>query len=194
MKKLIVPLILAAVLMMSACSGDNDPSATLASNGTQSIQSTQKPSEKPLSDQEEKAELIKKSDKSVIEDSWSVLSEYDFELDGKEAKVTLASEAQRDSDGIIMWDDSQRWVLEVLTGEDIYTLFDGRVSLGNVYFDVIERYSDSGDALPAVIMYSISGANTEISEFTYGEKGFVKKGVYEENGINRMYSSMPEYR
>ncbi len=175
------------VLAAGGCAPKEEPSATLASGNTSAVV-TSSPSAEP----EEQA--IEPAEESAIGDNWTVMSEYEVTFGGLDGStVRLAADAERSGDDI-MWDDSHNWALEVETTDGLYTLFDERVSLGQVYFDIIERYDEDGNAIPVILLHIDSSAEISTMEYTYDGDGFVEKEIYSEAGINRIYSSVPEYR
>ena len=104
--------------------------------------------------------------------------------------LTLYTSAQKDGDEFI-WDDSQKWVLEVSDGNGgYYTLFDQNVSNGSVYYDVAE--TDNGTK--NINVYVFTGAGTTIKQYTHTETGFSEKSVYESGVVNRVFTTIPSYK
>ena len=104
--------------------------------------------------------------------------------------LTLYTSAQKDGDEFI-WDDSQKWVLEVSDGNGgYYTLFDQNVSNGSVYYDVAEN--DNGTK--NINVYVFTGAGTTIKQYTHTETGFSEKSVYESGAVNRVFTTIPSYK
>lgn len=66
--------------------------------------------------------------------------EYDFKGNGEMAKIVTYTNAEKDENGEIMWDDGQRWLIVVHNGDVDYVLFDDYVQLGqiNSYIYTIE--------------------------------------------------------
>jgi len=110
-----------------------------------------------------------------------------------EDEITLYTDADEE-DGEIMWDDGNEFLLEIKSADgEYYTLFDGRVSLGYIYFDVADI-----DGKMYVLVKNISTASLDTDVFT------VKDGVWYETNeldlndlknsdINVFYSSAPGY-
>lgn len=116
----------------------------------------------------------------------TTVSEYSFDInkDGEDDTVTLAVSAESEK-GKILWEDLHDWLLNVnISGKD-YVLYDGKVSLGNVYYNVFER--TDGDVVISVTEEST--ATYSVTEYTYTDKGFEKTECVKEEGINFMTSS-----
>lgn len=140
--------------------------------------------------QNDSGKYIGKSDASAAAESWSVVDKYSVDItgDGKEDTVTLYTSAESEN-GEIIWDDTQKWVLEIYDGTTYYTLMNQSISNGNVYFDVVQ----DGDNI-IVDTYTITFSQTQIKQYSYNKTGFVEKQIYSSSGVNNMYSSFPVYR
>lgn len=123
--------------------------------------------------------------------------EYDFNNDGKSDFVRLLVDAEVSETGEIYWDDFHKWVLEVqITNGGYYTLFDGSVSLGQLYFEVSDIYNK--DIVPVITTYLTTSSSLEINQFAFIKDEFQVTRIYSsedvsESGINRIYSSIPVY-
>ena len=103
--------------------------------------------------------------------------------------LSLYTSAEKDSAGFL-WDDSQKWVVEIDDGEGgYYTLYDQLVSNGMVYCDASVR--ENGDVI--VTVYTTSGAGTVVTQYTKTEVGYTEKTVYNSGAVNRIFTSIPEY-
>lgn len=78
---------------------------------------------------------ISPSDKVDIE-NLTLLDEYDFDFDndGNEEKIAIYTEAGKDSNGAIAWDDGQNWLFVVHGTDKDYVLLDEYVQLGSIDF------------------------------------------------------------
>lgn len=104
--------------------------------------------------------------------------------------LTVYTSAEKDSEGFL-WDDSQKWVVEIDDGEGgFYTLYDQLVSNGMVYCDAATR--DNGDVI--VTVYASSGAGTVVTQYTKADGGYVERTVYNSGSVNRIFTSIPDYR
>lgn len=134
-------------------------------------------------------------------ENYSEANEYvtDLDLDGKDDKITLYTDAELTEDGYAR-DDGNKWALVVTDGAGggYYELFNEYVQLGNVYFQVADYFKD-GKPVPTITFYETTGAGLNIMNFTYeSEKGFLKQIIYDssknsDSGINLKYSTIPVY-
>ena len=128
------------------------------------------------------------SDRRHIRRRISALEEEIKEL--KKHRGLIRDRRKKDGDEFI-WDDSQKWVLEVSDGNGgYYTLFDQNVSNGSVYYDVAEN--DNGTK--NINVYVFTGAGTTIKQYTHTETGFSEKSVYESGAVNRVFTTIPSYK
>ncbi len=120
----------------------------------------------------------------------TVVGEYCFDInkDGNEDGIRLAVSAEKEN-GEIMWDDLHDWLLTVSIGDEDYVLYDGRVALGSVYYNVFER--TNGEIVISVTEEST--AKYSVTEFVYTGKGFQRSEAVKEEGINFMTSSAGMY-
>ncbi len=163
--------------------------ASAAESGTQTKPAEESPtrSEKiPMSEEETRA--IAKSDKSAVDESWSVVENTSNTTDN--GALTLYTSAQKEG-GEFVWDDSQKWVVEMSDGNGgYYTLYDQLVSNGSVYYDIVQK--DNGDKI--INVYTMSGAGTTIKQYTRTDTGYTEKTVYNSGVVNRLLSTVPTYR
>lgn len=182
------------MLCISACSDQKEPTAT--------AEPTTPPTSAPVVTVAPTAapELIKQSEKSKISSSWSKIGSYGYDIneDGVEDNIHLYTSAKTASNGEIIWDDGQEWVLEVTDGINTYTLFDEYIQLGNVYFEVMDYYDADGKEVPTIVLVKSSSASFSVTKFTFDTKqnAFVKNDVINSDkessgGINQRYSSFP---
>ncbi len=176
---------------------------TLTACGVKKTSKPVSPTEAPVFETEAPkagGEEIKASKKSAVTEEFSEVtsSEYDFDADGAPDMVTLYSNAEVTESGKFMWEDFHQWILEVkLSGDEYYTLFNGSVSTGQLYFEIAELYND--DVLPAVTTFLTTSSSLDINQFCYNGDCFVNTTVYSteevsKSGINRVFSSIPSYR
>lgn len=154
---------------------------------SESAESESKPSE-DVPEPKEDVRIINKSNESAVDSTWSTVKSSSNTTDN--GALTLYTSAQKDGDEFI-WDDSQKWVLEVSDGNGgYYTLFDQNVSNGSVYYDVAE--TDNGTK--NINVYVFTGAGTTIKQYTHTETGFSEKSVYESGAVNRVFTTIPSYK
>lgn len=75
------------------------------------------------------SEIINAEDLTLLERVYD-----DVDSDGKDESIELYTSAQRGPDGMMEWDDGQRWLLLVRDGGKKFPLFDGFIQLGQVEF------------------------------------------------------------
>lgn len=132
--------------------------------------------------------IINKTSESAVDSTWSTVETSSNTTDN--GALTLYTSAQKDGDGFI-WDDSQKWVLEVSDGNGgYYTLFDQNVSNGSVYYEVTETENGTKN----INVYVFTGVGTTIKQYTRTETGFSEKSVYESGAVNRVFTTIPSYK
>lgn len=126
-------------------------------------------------------------------DMQTKLSEFsiDFDEDGVEEIVALYKATERYTDGEMMWDDGQQWLLVVEDDDVYYPLYKDYVQLGQCSFEVY--YDDENNLNINFIMDT--GMGTKVSNYSFlkEKSGFVKKVVYDTGAINKVFSSVPLY-
>lgn len=194
MKKVIKAIccILAAVILVGGgyVAGQRAKQSSIVSALPKNILDMPKESNEPSESAEPKEDvrIINKSNESAVDSTWSTVESSSNTTDN--GALTLYTSAQKDGDEFI-WDDSQKWVLEVSDGNGgYYTLFDQNVSNGSVYYDVAE--TDNGTK--NINVYVFTGAGTTIKQYTHTETGFSEKSVYESGAVNRVFTTIPSYK
>jgi|GEM_PF-1674867 len=128
-------------------------------------------------------------------EGWTELAAYEGDLDGdgQDEQLLLYTSAERDSKGNIMWDDGQKWLLSVEDGSGFYPLFHEYVQLGSVYFNVA---GFENSPIPKVTVLLSTGAGMTLNHYSYEpeQKGFRIEPVYDSKAVNRLFTSLPEYR
>ena len=122
-------------------------------------------------------------------DSLTLLDEYiiDFNSDGYEEIICMYVAAGRDSNGEIMWDDGQRWVLVVHGDNKDYVLYDDYVQLGSIQFNVFTEDDEF-----YINTTSIRTASLTVSQYIYNEANdlFIQTTPYSIQGnVNMLHSS-----
>lgn len=133
---------------------------------------------------------------------WTEVSRYtgDVDGDGTDEVVVLATSAEYDKDGTVMWDDGQDWALYVDDRDEKYVLLNQYVQLGNVYFEVSDYYTADG-AEPRINVIVSTGASFSMKSYSFSKKdmAYIESVAYDtsnetEAGINRRFSSIPEIK
>ena len=121
------------------------------------------------------------------------LSEFsiDIDEDGVAEKIVLYTSAERDTEGVMMWDDGQQWLLVVEKDTEYYTLFKGYIQLGQGYCEV---YYDVSNTLNIDFIISTS-MGIKITTFIYDKEQsvFIEKASYNSVEQNKIFSTIPSY-
>lgn len=133
---------------------------------------------------------------------WNRVESYvgDVDADGADEEVILVTSAERNADGDFIWNDGHNWALYVTDREQNYLLFKEHINAGYPYFEISDYYMEDG-AKPQITAIVSSGAGFTVKGYSFSEAdgGYVEKVIYDTkdvtggNGINRRYSSLPEY-
>jgi hypothetical protein len=96
-------------------------------------------------------------------------------------RVQLYVDAERGARGRLMWDDGQRWLLQVRRGDAVYPLFDDYVQLGTLRFWTVEP--NAGGAAELVLLKE-TGAGIQLTTYRWdaAREGFVREERYEASG------------
>ena len=107
--------------------------------------------------------------------------------------------AEYDDDGEFFWNDGQDWALYVDDRDTKYLLLKSYINAGSPYFEVSDYYLKDG-AKPEISLIVSSGAGFSMKNYCFSEdeNGYVESVIFDtkdvtEGGINRRYSSIPEY-
>lgn len=114
---------------------------------------------------------------------------HDIDSDGIVEELTLYTSAARDNQGRMMWDDGQQFLLVLEDGENYYSLFDGYVQLGRVFFTV---YLGTEDTNPGILtlVSTYDGLGLVNHEFL-PEGGVGMRDSYPTGDMNVIFSSNP---
>lgn len=161
-------------------------------------QEPQEPIEKPApaeepadnKDTDNKVEeiVINPSEKVNIQDL-TLLDEYDFDFDndGNEEKIAIYTAAQKDSNGVIAWDDGQDWLFAVHDTDKDYVLLDEYVQLGNIDFFV---YTIDDDFHIATVDGRTASLKLTIYRYDKENESFMMSTPYKTSGdVNLIKSS-----
>lgn len=201
MKKAVIILMVACMLVLSGCEQVADLVKPEEPEQEVSVTETDKKTEEENEpEQEEPKTKIVISKTLNMTNEWTIMGDYSISLtkSGKKDRVLLATSA-RSVNGEMQWDDSQYWTLAVLTDKGAYNLFYQRFQ-GLVYAEVNEAFI-RGIATPVITVYAFSGTDRDIRNYTYNydEDAFIEDQVFttkvfSTGGINTLYSTFPEYK
>ncbi len=137
------------------------------------------------------------TDNPIGNNSWTRLSEanIDLDADNQEEIITLYTAAQRDSQGEIMWDDGQQWLLMIEDETGFYPLISEYIQLGSIYYYISDTNLDTNTA-PVVTGITSTSYNFTLTNYSYNEekKGYEKDTVYDSGPLNTVYMSIPGYK
>lgn len=191
MKKIGILSVLMIALVLGGCTQEQPAAPTLSPSPAASpspavTQTPQRPERK-----------IEKNQADDIPAGWTTLgeTEYDVTSDGDPDQITLKTSAARE-DGELYLDDSQEWALTVETDQGVYPLYREHTH-GTPYLEVSEFYIGE-ETVPVIALYIFSGAGTELRQYRWRDGAFYETVAYTTNdeadgGINRIYSSIPDY-
>jgi hypothetical protein len=171
MKKLFAALFCAVLLC--SCTGGSEPASTVP-------EETQTPASAPSETR------IAASEKAPDYSKWTTLGKADITIDGETAEVSLLTEAERGSDGYMLWDDSQKWALIAQTDDKEYTLYSANTA-GRLYIDVM---TDNDE--PVISLIGVSTVGLSVTKYTYKDGAFYSDTVLG-GGENNIYTSIPDY-
>ncbi len=171
MKKLLLAIL--CVMMLASCGGNGE-------NPT--------PTPTPEVNTPMATRMITATGDNPIGDNWTILGEVGLMIDGEFADIYLATDAETDKNGNILWDDSQRWALVVVGESNNYVLFNEDI-YGKAYIEV-----ETVDNLPEITLVQTSSMGLSLNRYTYSDGAFYEENVIapKENG-NNIYSTFPDY-
>ena len=172
--KKITALIAILVLCLSGCSRSEPASAPADITPSPAPTATQA-ARKTIGITDDNS---KYADMTVYQDC-----EYDITGTGNE-KIELLTDAQKDSDGTFMWDDSHNWALIVKTDKGIYPLY-SEYTHAQPSMNVSE-YSSSGKEIPVIRLSIPSSASFEIREYRFENNSFVEAVPYSTGAMNEL--------
>ncbi len=116
---------------------------------------------------------------------YTLLEEYlvDFNNDSIEEKVELYAQVGVAEDGEYMWDDGQKWLLLVRSGENIYVLYDEYLQLGKLDVKLYKSFDENSIHLTTSLE---AGAGYLIKDYTFNieEDYFEEEFIFEETNIS----------
>lgn len=130
-----------------------------------------------------------------INAKWTKISDFksDLDMDEKEDFIGLYTAAERNESGGFLWDDGQKWLMLIQSGDKFYQLFNEYVQLGSVYYTV-SKYSE--DSRTKVTVFITTDASLRILSYSFDKdkNGFIEEPVYSSPENNFIYSSIPNYQ
>ncbi len=171
MKKLLLAILM--TMLLASCGGNGESPA---------------PSPSPEANTPMATRMITATRDNPIKDNWTVLGEIGLMIDGEFADIYLATDAETDKGGEILWDDSQDWALVVAGENNNYVLFNENL-YGKAYIDVA-----TVDNLPEITLVTTSSIGISVKKYTYSDGAFYEESVIApaDNG-NSIYGTFPDY-
>lgn len=135
----------------------------------------------PSGDKQTEVNIIEKNSQTAIQNGWSEVHKSDIMLgEGQNAQVKLYTSATKDSDGTLVYDDGNQWVLEVENNGEYYTLVNKYVQLGKVNY--IAGEDENGEEF--ITAFISTGAGISVERYTYNGTAFEGQTVYSSSGLN----------
>lgn len=154
--------------------GENVPPPPSPSAETEN---TEKPAEPPSNTEKN---IIEKNSETAVQSGWTMVDKAPVSLDGNTYTMYMYTSAQKDSDGSYLWDDGNKWVIEVEKDGEYYTLLNKYVQCGTV------NYVTGEDEKGECVITAVTGTNTclTIEKYTYNGTAFEGQTVYNSGILN----------
>ncbi len=190
MKKFVLLFACTLIFLLSGCS--LIPTGKTKSSSAETVSSQPSSLQPASSTASSKTTAIAPSTKTLeqyvegmeVYDSFT----YDFDKDGQNEDIVLAVDAERGSDGKVIFDDGQEWALCIRMKDVCYPIFlRGYVQIGYLEYTLYE----SPASVPTLLISCRQGAGIQIFDCVYDSPGkqFIMNEVYNTGGINVLHSS-----
>lgn len=134
-------------------------------------------------------QLINPTDQKISTKDLTLIDEYNIDVDNdqKEEKIELYTEAQKDANGEMMWNDGQNWLLLVKDINKTYILFNGYVSIGTIKFWV---YTEGINNQLHITTLQASTADMLLTDYIFNSEKdcFEKEITYGPKSVNMLHS------
>lgn len=123
-----------------------------------------------------------------LSEGFNIVKKYLFEQQDKTINFTVLTNAEVDSDGKTLLDDSQDWALTAETGEKQFSLIKPKtLQLGAIS---VEAYTDESDKTIHLLATVKDSGSLKIYDYYYNEEKdcFVSNEVYSKENIKLEYS------
>ncbi len=138
----------------------------------------------------QKKTMIFASDKKISTENLTLLDSYsvDVNKDGLEDVIEMYTSAMRNSNGEMMWDDGQNWLLIVKEKDHVYVLFEGYVQLGTIKYRV---FTEGEQNIFHLLAIRTGSAEMVITDYIYNKEdnGFEQKVIYNPDFVNSLHIS-----
>lgn len=139
--------------------------------------SAEKPIEPPANPEKT---IIEKSSETSIQPEWTMVAKAPVSLGGDTYTLSLYTSAEKDSDGSYLWDDGNKWVLEVEKDGEYYTLLNKYVQCGAVNY--VTGEDENGECVISAVM--CTGTGLVVEKYTYNGTAFEGQTVYDTGMLN----------
>ena len=143
---------------------------------SQAAESEEKPIEPPTSAEKT---IIEKNSQTSAEDGWTQVENSPVTLGENTYTLTLYTSAQKDGDEFL-WDDGNKWVLEIEKDGEYYTLLNKYVQHGEVNY--VTGENENGECVITAVTDTNTGLVVE--KFTYNGTAFEGQTVYNTGTLN----------
>ena len=123
--------------------------------------------------------IIEKNPETSAQDSWTQVNTAPVTLGENTYTLTLYTSAQKDGDEFL-WDDGNKWVLEIEKDGEYYTLLDKYVQHGAVNY--ITGENENGECVITAVTDTNTGLVVE--KYTYNGSAFEGQTVYNTGTLN----------
>ncbi len=151
---------------------------------------TKEPIEEPVDEPTDNpTEVIIEPTDKVDVGNLTVLDEFEFDFDNDDEaeKIALLTAAQKDSNGEVMWDDGQDWMLVVQDTDKDYVLVNEYVQLGRIDFNV---FTADEDFYISTLSPRTASLTLNLYKYDKGNDSFIMTTPYNASGnVNMMKSS-----
>ena len=123
-------------------------------------------------------------------DDLTILDQYEFDLKGNGDMESIATytNAERNENGDIMWDDGQRWLIVVHSEDKDYVIFDDYVQLGQINSYI---YSINGDFYIATLSSGTANLTLKLYIYNPDKDLFMETIPFNTDGnVNMLHTSV----
>ena len=124
-------------------------------------------------------------DKVPVEDL-TILDQYEFDFkgNGDMGSIVTYTNAERNENGDMMWDDGQRWLIVVHSEDKDYVIFDDYVQLGRINSYI---YSINGDFYIATLSSGTANLTLKLYIYNPDKDMFMETIQYNKDGNVNMH-------
>lgn len=186
---------LALTILLCSCKNSPNNNAGLNSSNSSKTLSSSNNSSNVEKDQATENKILPQKNSSPENKDLTLYKEREFEfVKGEKGYIKIYTSALKDSDGEFMWDDGQKFSVEVFDGSNYYTILPlTYIQLGNVSFEVFDDLNDLNKTTSKIILNisTQAGLTEQLFEFSFDENSkeniFLSQKIYEFSNINNYY-------